>query len=1561
LRAGGAMSTIREVVRTTERLNRGRASPRDGGGNRCGGASAPADAEIEIGVHQVKLAPSLSRYPNTPRALSVRVESRCVLGPEEPPLETRTVHGPSGTVPTRFDFSERLPLNRGDPSWARLGLALSGRPEASDLLFVLRDPVTGKTLGNTSVNLRKLLDSSSERHEQTVSVRDAAGISCAELTITVKALDALMKVDKGETSSPVRAPGSDSSRCDRDGGGSDGRLSSCGGCADAEVEVVVVDMRLQLPRGQLMPRRVAVKIEALGMEEEGMPLETGGIEPASGAPLRFDWSHTLPLRRGGRAWEALGTAVRGADPQGLDLYFVLVDPTTGDALGEAPLSLKPLLDFKGTPYKFHSQQLLIRDTNGRSLAQLNVKVRAFDALRLVSEEVEAKYEPPKRVDDLSPDELHAVLAARGEKLPGRSQQKAWYLELCARRRIRTIEHIELVEATRQGGRVAVRSEDEVAAELLGKLAITVEEVGLASSTIRQQKPRSVAVRVSAFGLEANHEQLVTRGMTPNGTQPMRYNWKKELLVTSKDGVGDRAWECLAEAVADARQAGARLEIGFSVVDASGMALGDAFFDLSPLLIVTDRAQAPERTRQRLVLLDSRQLEAGYVVVSVHALDVLRLIENNPSVPAAATAHRTDSVIVRAPSTMMPGEPMIVIHHGKEYEVPVPSGLRPGQTFKVELPARVGRSVKAGRSGNSQAAPSPGSCGSGHYDDDSERNLNAPGRTRARWGEEPATADYQVGHDSRGSGGAEASTSTAETSRARRQEYDAQRKASSRPVVQPRSAEALSPSRDGQAYDRTEHTSSSRDAPRHSPSQSGSAEAARTHEVDAGLPARGRWGSHGPLSLSMPSTCNMSAQAHAAASAILGRGGGVGCDGTVPTEVEHALIVAFERLGQANAQMQLQRTSRAKLERDLSIAREHIQLTGKQLRRLTAERNAQVQLINELSGIKPRSSSQHSHHTLHGDRVGATARVGGMRGAGGMCDSGAAPNDATSDTTLAAVPIDARGYTEQLRRRLGRVAAMKDEEVQGLERKLIDAHEVALLEAKERERADRQSVDSLRRLSEVSALLDTERRHSAVVAAEREWLQSQVAELQFALQEQAILLESEQQMRYAHEDQLGVADPHQVMRRPPTPSLAGASHVSDLHGAPTGAIRANRAVTSRLSRHPHASLSTTYEPGGPRSVVSTLAASVPVRSSHVSLRTASGAQSLRPSRSSSRSPLRTASRVCSAPSSPMLARGQTAVDHEAERSSGIGCDSMGLMSSVRGGRRWLEQPPSERSSCDGRSRGRDVRDPRESARIVDRYAQPNAQQSKAARTIQKRFRLSCRPRNRDGRTDPERCRDARGTCRDHSLPEGDGLLRDDEKASSSSTVATFAVRRSQRAPAPTAGDRHGAQADRQRHGERCNCYGGVLLDRSLASRVPVNVFTARAGVPPSPAISHAATSLSATIAGSSRSGSLDPAALDPTVLLSPARASLTSAAQGGARGAASKQHNSERHMAHRMKEMALDIEAALTTKFGARAAVSCMVDAARPLALAFEKAVKRRDAEENEIEASAFAPVPVETP
>ena len=178
-------------------------------------------------------------------------------------------------------------------------------------------------------------------------------------------------------------------------------------------------------------------------------------------------------------------------------------------------------------------------------------------------------------------------------------------------------------------------------------------------------------------------------------------------------------------------------------------------------------------------------------------------------------------------------------------------------------------------------------------------------------------------------------------------------------------------------------------------------------------------------------------------------------------------------------MSLQATARSKLEKELAMAKEQISSVGKKLREVSAERDALAEKLAVPSGSSAGSGARPSESQLQ------------------------------------------RSQAEQLRRRLGAFQAAKDDEVRALNKKLDEAHEATEVEMVERQRVEKQLIDALRRLSEASSALDIERRHASAVGTERERLQQTVSELQFALREQAIVLESEQQMRYAYEDQLGI--------------------------------------------------------------------------------------------------------------------------------------------------------------------------------------------------------------------------------------------------------------------------------------------------------------------------------------------------------------------------------------------------------------------------------------------------------
>ena len=242
------------------------------------------------------------------------------------------------------------------------------------------------------------------------------------------------------------------------------------------------------------------------------------------------------------------------------------------------------------------------------------------------------------------------------------------------------------------------------------------------------------------------------------------------------------------------------------------------------------------------------------------------------------------------------------------------------------------------------------------------------------------------------------------------------------------------------------------------------------------------------------------------------------------------------------------------------------------------------------------------------------------------------------------------------------------------------------------------------------------------------------------------------------------------------------------------------------------------------------------------------------------------------------------------------------------------------------------DPREAARLADRYARPTSSEVKAAKTIQGRFKA--KPR---GKGAPEKARlsaerddrdgGGRGDKERDRLRES-GRRRHEDSKLGAVTSASATERPGALSIVSSTTERGGNESERSPRRDRST-------DSSAVGR-PERAPPASPG-----AVSYAATSLSATLAGSSLRGSLN---LTGTAAGSSSHAaSLSGAALGGSRGGAASKLDSEKTMAQRMKTMALDIEAALTTN-AANARAGAAAAAAMPLAMAYSNAVRRRETE-----------------
>ena len=75
----------------------------------------------------------------------------------------------------------------------------------------------------------------------------------------------------------------------------------------------------------------------------------------------------------------------------------------------------------------------------------------------------------------------------------------------------------------------------------------------------------------------------------------------------------------------------------------------------------------EPPRQRLQLLDSRQLDVGHAIVTVRVLELQRLLQAHPMAlgGGGCAAARIELIEVRVSTTHITGEPMLVAVHGQQ--------------------------------------------------------------------------------------------------------------------------------------------------------------------------------------------------------------------------------------------------------------------------------------------------------------------------------------------------------------------------------------------------------------------------------------------------------------------------------------------------------------------------------------------------------------------------------------------------------------------------------------------------------------------------------------------------------------------------------------------------------------------------------------------------------------------------------------------------------------------------------------------------------------------------------
>ncbi|KAL1511984.1 hypothetical protein AB1Y20_005260 [Prymnesium parvum] len=1084
---------------------------------------------VDLAVHELSLLPGAIRQQ--PFRLLIRVEP---AGLRDAPLETPAVTPPySGAA--RIDWSHSLPVASGGKTWEALRQALDGPPQKADVRFLLCDAANprGASLGEAFVNLQQLLRENEDAERRQLHLLDMRKARVGSLVVRVRALDALRAVDAASTIAPdtasiptstlttqqlitlleqrgISLPRATQSHayyvelCRTNGftdlSPDEARLASLAphdaparatraapvATSGSAAPPPPAAIELHIDEIQMRPAASAARVASLRVDVHGLEtrvLRTPSIVPPYGNSRSLvSWSHTAHLERGGADWARLARGLAEAASTSPDLTLTLLDATTRAPLGEAKYSLRRLLTAGVERSTEKARDLDVTDPHGKPVAVLFVRVRALEAMRAIEADARAAggRTPVEQLDAEQLEKVHHGFHAPPllyASLTHRTTTNTLFLPLTSQllraRQVRLpssatpYSHHFLLEECRAAG-----IHDVDAAEAAGlvvappaqHLSLRLIDLTLTPRAVRSIRPRSVRVRTDFLGLPEPHEILETAAVVPpSDGGRMRLDWAYDLPLRP----GSRAWAELRPPGNDMTR---RLML-FVEEAASGAPLGDAFLSLEPL-----RHAAAERPLQTLQVLDREQNKIGEITVEMLALDAVNAVLREPSPTNSAgtpskdrrrppgidapqqseteEAHQLFTVTI--PSDARPGELVVVEVDGQRYEVQPPEGLGANDSFEVHLPtpsdsAPPTPSADPSRPRRRRLVP----VGGGADELSSSCGDLSPQRRAQQRNKQP---------------------SEAERNRAKVKLYSEKLRKEQQTKIE----EARLRQQQVRQRDRPPSAGSELD-------QAHAAAAIQRRSDSSSLPPPAPQPpptrSRSRVEPSIQSERTRDAEAYEARAAARPPDEGR----TAPTEMEHALLVAFERLGEANAQLNSQQAVRTKLEAQLHAAQQQIGSLQKELR--------EVQL--ELAEAKKL-----------------------LRGGGGGGGDGARPEGSARPASSEA----ARGYSEQQRRRLQKLYQLKADEALTLQRRLMEAGERTEAEMRARLQAEKQSYETRRRLAEIQASLDQERRHNAAIAQERELLIEELKNLKFDYTEQAIVLEAERQMRLAQEPVKEVPSP-----------------------------------------------------------------------------------------------------------------------------------------------------------------------------------------------------------------------------------------------------------------------------------------------------------------------------------------------------------------------------------------------------------------------------------------------------
>ena len=258
-----------------------------------------------------------------------------------------------------FGFSHSVSVTPGSRAQQELQKALkTGDSQDSDIYFVLKGRTpqgTERELAEGAVLLTDLIRDDADKLRVALPLKstDAKGGAAPTLMVSVLGVEALRRM--GTT--PAAAAPPDALRIDV-------RDLALAGPAKSDTKIA----------------ELFVEIDALGLGGKTM-LVTPSVKKKAGAPVRFDYSHTLALPDGSAELAKLRAALVTKDEQDSDIYFTVKarDPRGKvDELGQAFVNLEQM----GRENKEKDGSIDVISPKGANVvASLNVSVSALGVMR----------------------------------------------------------------------------------------------------------------------------------------------------------------------------------------------------------------------------------------------------------------------------------------------------------------------------------------------------------------------------------------------------------------------------------------------------------------------------------------------------------------------------------------------------------------------------------------------------------------------------------------------------------------------------------------------------------------------------------------------------------------------------------------------------------------------------------------------------------------------------------------------------------------------------------------------------------------------------------------------------------------------------------------------------------------------------------------------------------------------------------------------------------------------------------------------------------------------------